>query len=147
MAEEMGQPAAKKGDEVVGTDTHLVVPPAGPPVALPYPFAGTIDGGLSPDVRIMGQPAARVGCTATNDSPHDPMRPGTGGPVPTAVPAPPGAAFQRPPRNSATVKGGSATVRINGKPAVRHGDIALTCNDPADLPAGTVRASGTVRIG
>jgi len=38
-------------------------------------------------------------------------------------------------------------VRINGKPAARSGDTALTCNDPADLPVGTVVAAGTVRIG
>jgi uncharacterized Zn-binding protein involved in type VI secretion len=38
-------------------------------------------------------------------------------------------------------------VRINGKPAVRNGDKAMTCNDPADLPVGTVLAVGTVFIG
>jgi hypothetical protein len=27
------------------------------------------------------------------------------------------------------------------------GDPAMTCNDPADLPGGTVIASGTVLIG
>ncbi len=42
---------------------------------------------------------------------------------------------------------GSATVRINGKPAARNGDTAITCNDPADLPAGTVIAVGTVMMG
>jgi uncharacterized Zn-binding protein involved in type VI secretion len=38
-------------------------------------------------------------------------------------------------------------VNINGKPAARNGDTAMTCNDPADLPAGTVVAVGTVAIG
>jgi uncharacterized Zn-binding protein involved in type VI secretion len=38
-------------------------------------------------------------------------------------------------------------VLINGKPAARQGDTALTCNDPADLPAGTVVAAGTVMVG
>ena len=42
---------------------------------------------------------------------------------------------------------GSATVKINGKKAARNGDTAETCNDPSDLPAGTVIASGTVMIG
>ena len=42
---------------------------------------------------------------------------------------------------------GSATVKINGKPAARNGDKALTCNDPADLAAGTVIAVGSVLIG
>jgi uncharacterized Zn-binding protein involved in type VI secretion len=42
---------------------------------------------------------------------------------------------------------GSSTVFINGKAAARNGDTALTCNDPADLPAGTIIATGTVFIG
>jgi uncharacterized Zn-binding protein involved in type VI secretion len=42
---------------------------------------------------------------------------------------------------------GSATVKIGGKPACHNGDPATTCNDPADLPAGTVVAVGTVMIG
>ena len=42
---------------------------------------------------------------------------------------------------------GSATVLINGKMAARNGDTALTCNDPVDMPVGTVVAAGTVMIG
>jgi uncharacterized Zn-binding protein involved in type VI secretion len=38
-------------------------------------------------------------------------------------------------------------VFINGKPAARNGDKAITCNDPADLPVGTVVAASTVMIG
>jgi uncharacterized Zn-binding protein involved in type VI secretion len=38
-------------------------------------------------------------------------------------------------------------VKINGKAAARMGDMAETCNDPSDLPVGTVIASGTVMIG
>jgi uncharacterized Zn-binding protein involved in type VI secretion len=135
----MGQPAATQGDQIVGTDTHVVMvpPPApGPPVPtpLPHPFAGVVNGGLSNDVRIMGRPAAVVGSTADNAPPH--------------LPTPLGTAFQRPPGNKATIQSGSATVRINGKPAARSGDTAVTCNDPADLPAGTVvAAAGTVTIG
>lgn len=127
----MGQPAAKQGDRILATDTHIVVPPVGPPVPVPLPFAGMIDGGLSPDVRIMGMPAATAGSTADNLPPH----------------IPPAGAFQKPPSNRATIQMGSATVRINGKPAARSGDTALTCNDPADLPAGQVTATGTVNIG
>ncbi|HEX6861339.1 MAG TPA: PAAR domain-containing protein, partial [Thermoanaerobaculia bacterium] len=51
------------------------------------------------------------------------------------------------PANKGTVKMGSATVKINGKAAARNGDAAETCNDPADLPVGTVVAAGTVMIG
>jgi len=132
----MGQPAAKQGDKVVATDTHIVMVPQGPslvPTPLPHPFSGMLTGGLSGDVKIMGMAAAVAGSTADNVPPHLPTAPGT--------------TFQRPPANKATVQLGSQTVKINGKPAARNGDKALTCNDPADLPAGTVIATGTVMIG
>jgi uncharacterized Zn-binding protein involved in type VI secretion len=31
--------------------------------------------------------------------------------------------------------------------AARNGDVAETCNDPVDLPAGQIIAVGTVLIG
>ena len=133
----MGQPAAKQGDQIVATDTHIVMVPAppGPPVPtpLPHPFVGIIGGNLSSDVNIMGMPAATVDSTADNTPPH--------------IPTPPGTAFQKPPTNKGTIKIGSPTVKINGKMAARNGDVAETCNDPADLPAGQVIAVGTVFIG
>jgi uncharacterized Zn-binding protein involved in type VI secretion len=132
----MGQPAAKQGDRVVATDLHIVMVPAGPsltPTPLPHPFTGMIDGGLSGDVKIMGLPAATVGSTASNTPPHLPTAPGT--------------TFQKPPSNKATIQMGSATVKINGKPAARNSDPAISCNDPADLPAGKIIATGTVSIG
>jgi uncharacterized Zn-binding protein involved in type VI secretion len=133
----MGQPAAKQGDQIVAMDTHIVMVPAppGPPVPtpLPHPFTGIISGGLSSDVKIMGMPAATVGSTADNLPPHIQM--------------PPGTSFQKPPSNKATIQIGSPTVKINGKMAARNGDKAMTCNDPADLPAGTIIAVGTVMIG
>jgi uncharacterized Zn-binding protein involved in type VI secretion len=131
----MGQPAAKQGDKVVAVDTHIVMVPQGPslaPTPLPHPFSGVLSGGLSADVKIMGMPAAVVGSTADNTPPHLPAAPGN---------------FQRPPANKGTVQLGSQTVKINGKPAARTGDKALTCNDPSDLPAGTVIAAGNVLIG
>jgi len=130
----MGQPAAKQGDQVVGMDTHIVLipSPGGPvPTPLPHPFNGMIDGGLSSNVSMMGRPAATQGSTADNLPPHVPQ----GGP------------FQKPPTNRATIITGSASVLINGRSAARNGDTALTCNDPADQPVGTVVASGTVMIG
>ncbi|NLW46371.1 MAG: hypothetical protein GXY86_03395 [Firmicutes bacterium] len=130
----MGQPAAKQGDQVIATNTHIVmlpVPSGAVPTPLPHPFTGIIDGGLSSDVNIMGMPAATVDSTASNLPPHIPQ----GGP------------FQKPPSNKATIKMGSATVKINGKMAARNGDMAMTCNDPADLPDGQVIAVGTVFIG
>jgi uncharacterized Zn-binding protein involved in type VI secretion len=130
----MGQPAAKQGDQVIATDTHIVMipSPGGPvPTPLPSPFTSQLDGSLSRDVKIEGKPAAVQGSTATNTPAHVPA----GGP------------FQKPPSNRATIQLGSGSVSINGKPAARNGDTALTCNDPADLPAGTVMAVGTVSIG
>jgi uncharacterized Zn-binding protein involved in type VI secretion len=133
----MGMPAAKKGDRVVGTDTHIVMVPSPPkpptPAPLPHPFAGVLDDGLSTNVKIMGEPAATVGSTASNQPVH--------------VPTPPGTAFQKGPANKATIQIGSSTVKINGKAAARNGDTALTCNDPEDLPVGKVIATGTVLIG
>lgn len=130
----MGMPAAKQGDKIVGIDIHIVMitnPTGQTPTPLPHPFNGTIDGNLSSDVKIMGKPAATVDSTATNSPSHIPQ----------------GGQFQKPPSNKATIKVGSLTVKINGKMAARNGDMAMTCNDPSDLPAGTVIATGTVSIG
>lgn len=132
----MGQPAAKKDDQIVATDTHIVMVPSGPsltPTPLPHPFTGIINDGLSSDVKIMGKPAATVDSTADNTPAH--------------IPTPPGTSFQKPPSDKGKIQMGSATVKINGKAAARNGDKAMTCNDPADLPAGTVIAVGTVFIG
>ena len=130
----MAQPGAKQGDMVTALDTHIIMipSPGGPvPTPLPHPFNGILSGSLSSDVMIMGMPAAVVGSTADNTPPHIPQ----GGP------------FQKPPSNKGQIITGSATVLINGKPAARNGDTALTCNDPADMPVGTVVAVGTVLIG
>jgi len=132
----MGQPAAKQGDQITAMDIHIVmVPSAGGPIPTPLPhvFAGILNSGLSQDVNIMGMPAATVNSTADNAPMHLPM--------------PPGTVFQKPPSNKGTIVMGSPTVIINGKMAARAGDTAITCNDPADLPGGTVVAVGTVFIG
>jgi len=128
----MGQPAAKQGDQVTALDMHLIQPP-GPtsPVAVPHPFNGTINGGVSADVLIEGKPAATQGSTASNTPPHIPQ----------------GGSFVVPPTNMGTITMGSPTVLINGKPAARSGDSAQTCADPVPNPGGTVVAAGTVLIG
>ena len=130
----MSGPAAKQGDKILGTDTHvLMVPsPGGPiPTPTPMPFTGQLDGSLSSDVMVDGRPAATKGSTASNTPAH----------VPTAGP------FQTPPSNKGTVSAGSATVWIDGRSAARCGDGATTCNDPVDAAAGTVIAGGTVLVG
>jgi uncharacterized Zn-binding protein involved in type VI secretion len=132
----MGKPAAKANDRVTGTDIHIVLVPSASgsvPTPLPHPFVGMITGGTISSVKIEGQPAAVVGSTADNSPVH--------------TPTPPGASFQKPPSNKATIRTGSATVKIGGKQAARAGDTATTCNDPADAPVGQVVASGTVTIG
>ncbi len=92
-------PAAKKGDQIVGVDVHIVMipSPGGPvPTPLPHPFAGMIDNAVSSSVNIMGMPAATQDSTASAVPPHIPQ----GGP------------FQKPPANKATIKMGSPTVMI-----------------------------------
>jgi uncharacterized Zn-binding protein involved in type VI secretion len=128
----MGQPAARQGDRIVALDTHLIQPP-GPtsPVTVPHPFSGLIDGNVSTDVTIGGAAAAMVDSTATNTPPHIPI----------------GGTFVVPPSNRGTITTGSASVTINGRAAARAGDTARTCNDPVDMPVGTVVAVGTVLIG
>src|SRR6476661_4818989 len=105
----MGQPAAKRGDQVVALDMHLIQPP-GPtsPVMVPHPFSGIIDGSVSTDVTIGGAAAATMNSTATNTPPHIPI----------------GGTFVNPPSNKATIIKGSATVTINNKPAARSRDTA-----------------------
>jgi uncharacterized Zn-binding protein involved in type VI secretion len=127
----MPQPVARQNDPVTGTDIHiLLVPsPGGPvPTPTPLPFAGTLVGGLSPDVLVNNLPAAVAGSVAQNMPPHLP---------------PPGTSFSKPPTNQGRVVTGSPAVLVNGKPLARVGDPVLTCNDPADLPSGTISAGST----
>ena len=128
----MGQPAAKQGDQAVGTDIHIVmVPtPSGSPVPtpLPHPFKGILDTNLSSDVKIGGMAAATIGSTATNTPPH--------------FPTPPGISFQSPPANKGDVVTGSATVLINGKGAARIGDTVASCDGSSTIVGGS-----TVMIG
>lgn len=130
----MGKPAAKQGDQIMAIDIHIVLIPSPTsqiPTPLPHPFNGIINGKLSSDVKIMGMPAATVDSTAFNTPSHIPQ----------------GGTFQKAPSNEAIIMSGSTTVKINGKMAARNGDVAMTCNDPSDLPSGTVVAVGTVFIG
>jgi len=130
-------PAARQTDPVLATDTHVVAVPAptgSVPTPLPHPFSGTLQTSVSTDVLINGLGAATVGSVAVNQPPH--------------VPTPPGVSFLRPPSNRGTVQVGSATVQINGQPAARLGDPVRTCNDPVDLPVGTITGgSPDVQIG
>jgi uncharacterized Zn-binding protein involved in type VI secretion len=127
--------AAKKGDSIVAFDTHLILPVPQPAPAVPvpmHPFSGVIDRNLSGDVSIEGRAAATVGSTATNTPRHLPL----------------GGTFVKEPTNQGEIVLGSTSVTINGKKAARLGDTAKTCNDPVDLPVGTVVVkAGTVSVG
>lgn len=131
----MGQPAAKQGDQITATDTHIILVPAAAgapvPTPTPLPFVGILQSSLSTNVNIMGLPAATVGSIANNTPAHIPI----------------GGSFSKPPSNMGKIMQGSPTVFINNQPAARNGDPAMTCNDPMDLPVGTVVAVGTVLIG
>ena len=133
----MGQPAARKGDPVVGVDVHIVMVPSGSgsvPTPLPHSFSGKITGSTVASVLIGGAEAATVDSVATNSPPH----------VPTA----PGTAFQSPPANKGSVSIGSSSVTIGGKAAARVGDQVRTCNDPADQDTSTITSGeATVTIG
>jgi uncharacterized Zn-binding protein involved in type VI secretion len=132
----MGLPAAKQNDQVVGTDTHIVMVPSPSgqvPTPLPHPFSGRLDQQLSSDVKIEGLFAATVGSVASNNPPH--------------IPTPPGVAFQVPPANRGTVTTGSASVKINGQQAARTGDTVDSCDDVGNPSDSAIIASSTVLIG
>ena len=137
----MGLPAAKMSDAIMNAaDMHIVLVPSpgGPvPTPQPFPFNGRITLATSPDVRIGGRPAATVGSMANNIPPHIPAS----------------GMFQVPPTNLGRVVRGSASVRINRKPAARATDICETCHDippagpQAPPPMVVVTGLPTVLIG
>ena len=88
----MGQPAAKKGDQITAIDTHLwwCRRPVHRPWRCRIHLPEVISGGLSGDVNIMGMPAATVDSTADNTPAH--------------IPTPPGTSFSSPPSNKGTIK-------------------------------------------
>jgi uncharacterized Zn-binding protein involved in type VI secretion len=131
----MGKPAANQGARITATDKHNVQAPNGAVSTISDPFSGPLGTGLSTDVKIQGKAAAVVGSGADNTPPHL---------------AKPPLKFVVEPTNKGTVTGGSATVKINGKPAARDGDPAQTCDDITPAVAGgkVVAAPGTtVNIG
>jgi RHS repeat-associated protein len=133
--------ASKWFDPVLGVDIHIIlVPsPAGPvPTPLPNPFVGMVydpagmafsigfgaaTGGVSFTL-VNGLPVTNTGTGATNKMtmPHLP------------VPGP----FQKPPADSADLMFGGLHVQFGGSHVVRLGDMALSCNDPVEMPVSTV---------
>ena len=91
---------ASRGDRIVAVDMH----PRGNSLG-PVPFSGSLSGSLEPRILINGQPAARVGSTATGG--HGVRNCGHAG--------------------AGEVIAGSSRVFFNGHPAARNGDAARTC--------------------
>lgn len=134
MMPAMGKPVAKKGDQVVGLDTHIVMvsSPGGPvPTPMPMPFVGPLSRDLVDSVKIAHMPVAVVGSKADNTPTHIPM----------------GGAFQKQPSNVATVKTGSSSIVVAHKKLACLGDSADCCNDPMDTATGQIVAAGTVLAG
>jgi len=73
---------------------------------------------------------------------HIVLVPSPGDPIPTPTPSP---------FDGKLMQNLSTTAMIDnmpvGKPLVRNGDVAETCNDPVDAPKGQVVASSSVKVG
>ena len=110
------QPVAKRGDRVVGVDTHVVlVPgPAGPtPTPTPHSFEGRIDERSDATVFVDDASVALQGASAEAACPHVPI----------------GGAFARAPSNRATLTGGSGRVFAEDRAIARGIDAATSCDD------------------
>jgi RHS repeat-associated protein len=141
-------------DLVIGADVHIeMVPtPGGPvPTPFPHPFVGLVGdpGGAVVDQfqsslmslamgGSLAPPNGKVlinGLTATTTS-----MVAKNAPALLHVPLPPGSAFQRAPPGDAKLPLGSLTVTFGGANAVRGGDQAASCSDPARLLTSSVAA-------
>ena len=109
---------ARRGDLVTATDVHKT-----PNGLASFPFSGPLQSDLVSSVVVNGLPVAVNGSVAMNVlQPH----PGT---------------------NRGTVIA-TRPVTAGGKPVAAQGDMATTCNDPKDLPVGTVNSgSPDVTVG
>jgi uncharacterized Zn-binding protein involved in type VI secretion len=127
----LGAPAVVLGDAVTGQcPNHLMPGPLGvPQPAPPLPFNAPLTQGLATTVTVAGKPVAVAGAAGLDQPPHAGLHP--------ADP------FLVPVTQRGTAAGGSATVLIGGKPAVRTGDPATCCVVPGTL-AGS---ASTVLIG
>lgn len=127
----MRRAAAKANDLIRAKDIHIVNDPSSGSKPVTLPFTGRLNGKLSPNVCVMGLPAAVEGSTALNDvTPHPPALP-----------------YQTPPLNQGTIVECASTVRINGRAAARDGDKAQTCDDASPAPHGLVEAHSSVMMG
>jgi len=104
---------ARRADTVLATDTHVV---NGATVKLP--FVGPLTVGLVESVLVNGRAIAVDGSIALN---MPPPHPGS---------------------NQGRVVA-ARNVTAGGRPVACVGDKAITCNQPVDLPVGTVSTGST----
>ncbi|NJK99273.1 MAG: hypothetical protein HC910_01425 [Spirulinaceae cyanobacterium SM2_1_0] len=131
----MRQAAAKQGDRIIAKDTHEVMVASGAGEVVrqqTHNFSGPLQQSLSTTVFIQGKPAAVVGSVGINTPRHSVLSPAS--------------RFRKTPSNQGTVLAGSRTVRVNGQPLARAGDICKTCNDPSDQPIGKIQTTGTATV-
>ena len=112
----MGQPAAVRGDRIVGTCTtgHLVPSASGTAPAPPQQFSAPVEQGLAGTVLIHGAPAAVAGATGHNDAPHAGLCD----------------ARSTPTAQVATIVSGSATVCFDGRAAAHGASPTTICYGP-----------------
>lgn len=127
----MGNPAAIRGDEITGTDTHIIITDSGASITVPLQFNGMIEEKCSTDVLICGEPAAVKGSIGKNNPEHV----ATGG------------KFATHPSNKAEIMSGSETVLINNNPAARSGDSAKSCDDTGGVNSRVNGSASSVLIG
>lgn len=131
----MSQPVAKRGDRVVGVDTHIInVPsPAGPiPTPTPMSFDGRVNERAGATVFVDDESVALEGAAADNAAPHLPI----------------GGTFARSPDNTSTLSTGSDTVFAEDLAVVRATDRARCCDDLSSADNGhVIVAAATVFAG
>ena len=128
------QPVAKRGDRVVGVDTHilLIASPSGPvPTPTPMPFDGELVADPSASVFVDDEALALEQTTARNRPGHIPV----------------GGTFQTPPSNVASVARGSSSVFADNRAVARSKDPVRCCNDVPDDETSHVIAVSTVFAG
>lgn len=110
---------ARQGDSVTASDVHVL--PNGSYTSAP--FSGKLLDNLATSVKVNGRQVALDGSVAINSPPHPP-------PIVAS--------------NRGTVSA-TRSVTIEGRPVACQGDVVKTCNDPADLPFGSI-TSGSPNV-
>ena len=127
----MSSPAIVAGDRITGQcPNHLIPgPTGGPQPSPPLPFAAPLTVGTVATVLICGKPAAVMGSSGINASPHVGLHPSD--------------PFLAPSVQVGRVTSGSRTVMVGGQPAATAQSACTCCVAPGTL----VPSVATVLIG